>query len=115
MGILHQESLRRHNHAGRAVAALDRRLLHKDTLYPGELSRLLEPLYGEDLSPLQLTGQHQAGVHRLPVDNDRAGPAFSLSAALLRAAKMQILPQKINQPPLRLCVQSFRLSIQDKR
>ncbi len=54
-----------------------------------------------DRLPLELGGEHQAGKAAFAVDQDRAGPAFSASASLLRPREPQLLPDQIDDPPVR--------------
>ena len=57
----------------------------------------LEPLHGLDRAPLRLGGQHQAGEHRPPVEQHRAGAALAELAAMLGARKLHVLTQHLEQ------------------
>jgi hypothetical protein len=44
-----------------------------------------------------LHGVHQAGTHRLAVEQDRAGPAHAVLAADVRAGQTQLVAQPVHQ------------------
>ena len=99
-GLRHppQEIHRRHDQPGRAEPALHRprrreRLLHRMQLP----LRRPQPLHGHDLVPVRLRGQHQASAHELSVQQDRARPALSLLARVLRPRQPQVLAQRVEQ------------------
>ncbi len=48
-----------------------------------------EALDGRDGASFHFSDQGEAGVARLAVDEDHAGPAFAVAAALLRARQSQ--------------------------
>lgn len=56
-----------------------------------------EPLDGHDLAPLDLPGGDEARAHRDAVQPDRAGPALTLLAGVLRAGQPEPLPQHVQQ------------------
>jgi hypothetical protein len=50
-----------------------------------------------DLAPIALGGQHQTRKHTPPIDQDRAGSAGALAAALLGAGKCEALTEDLQQ------------------
>ena len=81
---------RRHDHAGRAVAALEGLRIVERLLDGMHLAVLGEALDGRDLAALAAEGGHQAGVERLAVEPHRAGAAVAGVAALLDAEHLQV-------------------------
>src|SRR5690606_28149374 len=57
----------RHDHARRAVAALETMALPEPLLHGVELTVLSETLHGGDGGPVGLHGEHRAGLHGFPV------------------------------------------------
>ena len=78
--------------------ALEERLLHR-----AERAVLLgEPLDGGDLTVLGRDREHQAGAHRPPVDQHRAGTADAVLAADVGAGEAEVVAQRVGeQPPTR--------------
>ena len=54
-----------------------------------------------DVTALELDREDQAGVHRLVIEKNGAGTAFSLGAALFRAGQKKILPQNVQKSAVR--------------
>src|SRR3972149_7035274 len=52
---------------------------------------------GRDLSPRGLDRQHQAGVHRPPVEEDRAGSTLAVVASPLGPGEIRLLAQEIEK------------------
>ena len=48
-----------------------------------------------------LADRNQAAVHRLAVDEHRAGAALAFAAAFLRAGEPKILAEHVDEPPER--------------
>ena len=96
VGVFVQQGLAAQHHAGDAEAAL-----HRAGLAVGEGVDLLLPLGqaldGEDAAALQQIGVRHAGLTGLAVNEDGAGAAGTLRAAVLGAGQMQLIPQKTQQ------------------
>ena len=56
-----------------------------------------EPLDRRDLGALDGDGEQEAGVRATAVDEDRAGTALAVVAALLRACQAKVLAQGVEQ------------------
>ena len=95
MGILPQKRLGRHDHAGRAEAALDRDLFYKGALDRIQLPALRQSFDRKNMAALQLCGKGQAGVNRLSVHDDGAGTAFTFRAPLFYAGEVQLISEDI--------------------
>src|SRR5689334_287758 len=68
---------RRHDLAGRAIAALKRVVVDEGLLHRMQIARWPgEPLYGRDLAPLCHDGEGHAGEDPLSVDMDCTGAAL---------------------------------------
>ena len=74
-----------HDHAGGAEAALEGLRIEEGLLHRMQRAVLGQPLDGGDLAAGGAEGRHQAGMHRLAVEPDRAGAAIAGIAALLDA------------------------------
>ena len=97
-----QQILRRRDHAGRAIAALQRVALLERGLQIGDLARVGQALDGLDLGAVALHRQHQAAAHDLAVDAHGAGAADAVLAADVAAGEAEILAQEIDQRLARL-------------
>ena len=75
----------RHDHAGRAKSALKRLRVEKGLLHRMQSTAARQSLDRDDLASGGAEGRHQAGMHRHPVEPDRAGAAIAGVAALLDA------------------------------
>src|SRR5262245_24509720 len=96
---------RRHDHAGRAIAALQRVVLAERLLHRMQRAvRLGEPFDRGDVGALHLPGKGRAGLHRLAVDMDHAGAALRGVAAHMRAGQPQVLAQELHQQGARVDV-----------
>ena len=83
--IVVEQSLGRHQHAGAAEAALQRTGVLKGRLNRVQPVAASKALDGENFAAVGLTGEHQAGIHRLAVDDHRAGATVADVAAELGA------------------------------
>lgn len=61
------------------------------------LGEVRQPLDGDDLPALHLTGGDQTRTHRQAVEPDGAGPALPLLAGVLRTRQTEPLPQHVQQ------------------
>ena len=91
-----QQSLGAHHHARDTEAAL-----HRPRRAVGIGIKLLfklgKPLHGEDMLALQLVGLLDAGPDGLAVQQNGAGTAGALAAAVLDRGEMQLVPEKADQ------------------
>src|SRR5580693_300292 len=92
-----EQGLGGHQQARSAVAALGRAEVGESGLERVEVVAELEPLDGLDRASLGLRRQHQAGEHRPPVEEHRAGPTLAELAAVLGAGQGALLAQHLEQ------------------
>src|SRR5438094_2860725 len=104
--VVAQERDERHEDARSAEAALQRVRLAESGLQRVELVRAArrEALDGRQLSAVRLHRQHQAGAHRLAVEQHGAGAAHAVLAADVGAGEPQVLAQEVAQEEPRLDV-----------
>ena len=93
---------RRHDHAGRAEAALQAVILAEGLLHRMQLLAVGEALDGEHVGAVRLHRQHGAGLDRLAVDMDDAAAALRGVAADMGAGQPQDLAQELDQQRARL-------------
>ena len=107
-----QQGLGGDDHARNAKAALHGPCLGKG---PGIdlLFRVAQALYGENMATLQLIRGRDAGLGRLAVDQDMAGAAGALTAAILYGGEAQLIAQKAKQ--LLVFFRCDRLAVDKKR
>ena len=67
-----------------------------------QLVAVAEPFDGADVLALRLHREHQAGAHRLAVEDDRAGAADAVLAADMRAGLPAIVADGVDQRLARL-------------
>ena len=108
-----QERGGRHQHAGRADAALRRAVPQEGALQAVRLAGRngRQPLDGGDLAADGGGGGRQAGADRLAVQQHRAGAAVAAIAADLGAGQVQRLAQHIREPPRRVDAQGSRHAV----
>jgi hypothetical protein len=92
-----EQLLRGEQHAGRAVAALQRVALLECLLQVGELAGIGDALDGVDARAVALHGEHQAAAHDHAVDAHRAGAADAVLAADMAAGEGEVLAQEVDQ------------------
>ena len=98
-----QQRMRGQDHAGGAVAALQAMGFAERILDHAEFARRRrQALDGGDLVAVGLHREHQAGPHRLAVDQHGAGAADAVLAAGMGAVEQKILAQRIEQRLARL-------------
>src|SRR5919109_5535986 len=86
-----------HDHPRRAEAALERVVLPERLLERMELAASRETLDRRDLAAVGLDGEHGAGLHRVPVEVDRAGAAERRVAADLRAREAEVVAEEVDE------------------
>ena len=106
-----QQVLRGREHAGRAIAALQRVALLERRLQVGDFAGIRQALDGLDLGAVALHRQHQAAAHDLAVHPHGAGAADAVLAADMAAGERQILAQEIDQRLARLDALSDALAV----
>src|SRR5262249_55666084 len=97
-----QEIERRHQHAGRAEAALQPVMLAKRLLQRMELSVAHQALHRSELGAVGLDGEHDARARGLAVEQDRTRAADPVLATDMRAGEPQILADEVDQQLARL-------------
>ena len=103
--VLREQRRRRHHHARRAEAALQAVLLRGTPLHRVQLAvRTGQALQRGDLAPVGLRGEHRAGLHRLAVEQHRAGPAGGGVAADVGRREPAHLAQEVHEQQPRLDV-----------
>jgi len=88
---------RRHQHARRAVAALQRVLGRERQAQRCRHLVVLQPFDAAHLAPGAVGGVGDAGTRWLPVQQDRARAANPVLAAQVRAGEQQALAQEVGQ------------------
>ena len=73
-----------------------------------------ETLYGHDAPPLRLHREHEAGAHRLALEQHRARATDAMLAAHVRARQVQVLAEKVGQGGARLRGARPRLPVDDE-
>jgi hypothetical protein len=103
---------RRHDLAGRAVAALEGVLFEEGGLHGMQRAiRPGKPLHGGDGAAVSLSGKRQAGQHALAVDMHGAGAALALVATLLGAGQVETITQGVEQRHTRLDLKVVVMSV----
>src|SRR5215469_16049653 len=97
--------------AGRAIPTLQAIMAHERGLHRMESVLLGQALDGGDLVTIMHHRERQAAIDALSVDDDRAGAALSLVAALLRAGQPEILAQRIEQRRTRIEIEGIIPSV----
>src|SRR4030095_11199544 len=99
--VLIQQPLGRHDHAGAAEAALERPFLLERFLNGMEAIGVREAFDGQHVAPVHLPCEHQARVHEVAIDDDRAGAAIADVASELGARQIETLPEEPEERRLR--------------
>jgi hypothetical protein len=79
------------NHTGRAPPALQRIGFEKGFLNRMEPAALQQPLDCDNSLACDTAHSRDTGLHRLAIDEHRAGRALSFAASELRACKIEII------------------------
>src|SRR5215208_3087415 len=111
IGILLQQADGGHDHARRAVAALQAVRLVEGLLHRMPHAVLRNAPDGGDLVPVSLHRQYRARLDRLPVDVDRAGPATGRVASRMHAPYPEVLSEMVKQEQPRLYLSHVGLSV----
>ena len=90
-------------------------MTHKCGLHWMEIAVFFKTLDGRDLIARMHHGERQAAVDALSVDDDGAGAALSLVAALLRTGQAEMLTQGIEQRYAGIEIKSVAPSIDSQR
>ena len=61
-----------------------------------------EALDGPDRAAVCLDGEHEAGPHRLVVEQDGAAAAHAVLAADVRPGQAEVVPEEVGEQPARL-------------
>src|SRR5438105_12557921 len=91
-----------HDLPGGAIAALEGIALNESGLQRMKLLALRETFNRFDIPSLDQCGERQARLHALAIQEHRAGAALTEAATLLRAGKVQVLPQSIEERRARI-------------
>ena len=110
-----QQFLRRRDHAGRAIAALQRVALLEGRLQVGDLAAIGQAFDGLDRGAVALHRQHQAAAHDLAVHPHRAGAADAVLAADMAAGQRKVVAQKIDQRLARFDAFADALAVDGQR
>ena len=97
-----QHADRQHQKARRAEAALQAVVIHEGLLHRMQRVAIGQSFDGADFLALGLHGEHQAGAHRLAIDDHGAGAADAVLAADMGAGLAAILADGIGQRAARL-------------
>src|ERR1700719_579364 len=96
--IVAQEFQERGQYARRAEAALHAVILMKGLLQRMQLvGARCDAFDGEKVVAVRLDGEHQARPHRTAVHQDRAGAAYTVLAAQMRAGEAELMADKIRE------------------
>ena len=93
---------RQHQEARRAEAALQAVVIHEGLLHRMQFVAVGQTLDGANFLAVGLHREHQAGAHRLAVDDHRAGAANAVLAADMGAGLPAILADGVDQRAPRL-------------
>src|SRR5205823_4295259 len=99
---LAQHPDRRAELARGAVAALEGVVLDERALERMQLAVLGEPLDRDDVRAVVRDRECETGVRAPAVEQDRAGAALAVVAALLRSRQPEVLPQQVEQRDARV-------------
>jgi hypothetical protein len=95
VGFAVEESLCGHQHAGRAIAALNRANGEERGLQWMGIGRLAQALHGVDPTAHHLPGEQKTGALSCPVDDDGARATLTLHVTgLLCAGESQVVTKK---------------------
>jgi len=73
-----------------------------------------QPFDGDNAFSLKLRCKHEAGKPAFFIHKNTACPALSRTAAFLCACQLQVLPQDIHHPPVRLNIDYHLFIVKNK-
>src|SRR5437899_11440440 len=106
-----EQGAARDHHPRRAVAALQPVVLPERLLDRVQLSVLLQAFHRGDLRALGLDGEDRARLHRIAVEQHRAGAAVRGVAADVRAGQAQVLAEQVDEQQPRLDLHAVRSAV----
>ena len=101
IGVLREQRDRAHDHAGRAVAALEGSDLDEGALHRMQAAVARQALDGGDDVAGRVRGADRARSNRLTVEEHRAGAARALAATRLRAGQPELLAEGVEETSIR--------------
>src|SRR5262249_49834944 len=110
-----EQGLRGDEHAGRADAALERRVLEELLLERMEPLPVRHALDGLDPPAAHLAAQDEAGADQPAVERDAAGATVARGAALLAPGQVQRVPEHVEQRLLGLAEELDVVSVHRRR
>src|SRR5262249_61531848 len=102
----------RAQYAGRAESALQGVMLREGALHLVERAGFGEPLDGDDVRTVRLSGILGATAHRSAIDQNRTRAAYAMLAADVNPEGLQLMTQTIAEQHARLGLAGSALSIQ---
>ena len=95
--VLLQEGVSGHQHAGRAVAALEAVLLEESVLQWMQFAVLFESFDGQDRASIGLDSECRARLDRFSIEHDCTRAAVTRITADVRAGQAQVFAQEVDQ------------------
>src|ERR1051325_3096724 len=116
VGRLAQEGGQRGQHARRAEPALQAMLFPERLLQHAEGAvRCSEPLGGHELAAVGLHREHDAGAHRLAVEQHGACAAYAVLATEMRSGEPQLAAKEVGEMQARLRLARMALPVDGQR
>ena len=115
LGRLLQQIVGHHQDSRRAIAALQAVLFPKALLDGIELAVRGQPFHGRHPRSVGLDRQHQARLHRLPVEMHRASAAQARFASHVRSRQLQHVAQIMHQQQARFDFRRARHAVHRDR
>src|SRR5437762_3951511 len=101
-GARRQQVDARHDHARRAVAALQAMTIPESLLHRMQMTGARQAFDGGDVGAVRLHGEHRARLHGLAVDEDGTGAADARLAANVRSGQAARIAQIVHEQDTRL-------------
>src|SRR5689334_13606916 len=111
MGIPLQQADAAHNHAGRAVSALEGAGVDEGLLHGMQAAVFLEAFDGGDGLPDGGADGNLAGAARLSAEQHGAGTALAFSATVLAASKAEFIAQNVQQRSFRMVMNGIAFTV----
>ncbi len=102
IGVSIDELRGRHDHAGRAITALQSMLFPKALLHRVQFAVFCEAFDGGDFAAIRLYSEQRARLHSLAVDENCASAAKGSLAANVRPGETEQVPQVMDEQQARL-------------